>query len=161
VPCECRSWGKGFSKVTPIVQQAGGKLVIDDIDIGLGESYGPRSAEAEAEAKENRLHEGREQRGGNPRIGRQLWQLLGAAGYVHMDLEVVPVHTDSVGTEALVPAEWDPGEYKPALDLGIMTEADLETMYKAYLEARDSPDRYALFVSLMVCGQKAARDARP
>lgn len=135
------------------VLKAGGKLVINDIDVGLGEIYGPR--DPEADAIEERLHDGRELRGGNPRIGRQLWRLLEATGYVNMDLEVVPVHTDKVGAEALFPDEWDPGGYKPALDLGIMTEADLEIMHRAHIATQESPDKYALFVSLMVCGQKA------
>ena len=134
------------------VLKPGGKLVIHDVDVGLGEIYGPRNPEADA--IEQKLHDGQQQRGGNPRIGRQLWRMLGAAGYENMDLEVVPVHTDEVGTEAIFPTEWDPGGYKPALDLGIMTEADLEIMRKAFIETDASPDKYALFVSLMVCGQK-------
>lgn len=136
------------------VLKPGGKLVIKDVDVGLGEIYGPR--DPEAEAIEQKLHDGQQQRGGNPRIGRHLWRMLGAAGYENMDLEVVPVHTDKVGTEVIFPTEWDPGGYKPALDLGIMTEADLEIMRKAFIETDASPDKYALFVSLMVCGQKAA-----
>ena len=135
------------------VLKPGGKLVILDIDIGLGEIMEPPNPEAEA--IETRLHESRSLRGGNPRIGRQLWRLLGATGYSNMDLEVVPVHTDKVGTEALFPDEWDPGGFKPALDLGVMTEVDVETMHKAHIATHASPDKYALFVSLMVCGQKA------
>ncbi len=134
------------------VLRPAGKLVIHDVDVGLGEIYGPRSAQADA--IEERLHETIAERGGNPRIGRQLWRLLEAAGYTNMDLEAVPVHTDKVGTEALFTDEWDPGGYKPALDIGIITEADVEIMRQAHIEAHASPDKYALFVSLMVCGQK-------
>lgn len=46
--------------------------------------------------------------------------------------------------------------YKPAHDLGIMSNAYLETMHRAYIETGASPDKYALFVSLRVCGQKVA-----
>ncbi|MEO6458084.1 MAG: methyltransferase domain-containing protein [Chloroflexia bacterium] len=134
------------------VLKPGGKLVINDIDIGLGEIQEPLNPEAEA--IETRLHEGRALRGGNPRIGRRLWRLLEAAGYVNMDFEAIPVHTDKLGVEALFPEEWDPGGFKPALDLGIMTEADVETMHKAHIEFHASPDKYCLFVSLMVCGEK-------
>ena len=119
------------------VLKPGGKLVINDIDVGLGEIYGPR--DAEADAIEQKLHDGREERGGNPRIGRQLWRLLGATGYVNMDLEVLPVHSDQLGTEALFPEEWDPGGYKPMLDAGIMTAADLEIMHRAHLATQASP----------------------
>jgi ubiquinone/menaquinone biosynthesis C-methylase UbiE len=135
------------------VLKPGGKLAILDIDIGLGEILEPLNPEAEA--IETRLHEARTLRGGNPRIGRRLWRLLEATGYVNMDLEALPVHTDKLGFEALFPDEWDPGGFKPALDLGVMTEADVETMRKAHIATYASPDKYALFVSLMVCGQKA------
>jgi ubiquinone/menaquinone biosynthesis C-methylase UbiE len=134
------------------VLKPGGKLVIHDIDIGLGEIMEPFTPEAEA--IEARLHESRSLRGGNPRIGRQLWRLLAATGYVNMDLEVVPVHTDKLGFETLFPDEWDPGGFKPALDLGVMTQADVDTMHKAHMATHASPNKYALFVSLMVCGQK-------
>src|SRR5438477_10932793 len=135
------------------VLKPGGRLVINDIDIGLGEIVEPFNPEADAiEAK---LHESRSLRGGNPRIGRRLWRLLAAAGYVNIDLEVVPIHTDKVGIEAIFSTEWDPGGFKPALDMGVMTEADVETMHKAHIAFHASPDKYALFVSLMVCGQKA------
>ncbi|HYP39514.1 MAG TPA: methyltransferase domain-containing protein [Chloroflexia bacterium] len=134
------------------VLKPGGKLAINDIDIGLGEITEPFNPEADA--IETKMHEGRSQRGGNPRIGRHLWRLLEAAGYVNMDLEVVPVHTDRTGIAAIFPDEWDPGGFKPALDLGVITQADVETMHKAHIAFHASPDKYALFVSLMVCGQK-------
>jgi SAM-dependent methyltransferase len=137
------------------VLKPGGKLAINDIDIGLGEIVEPLNPEADA--IETLLHEGRSQRGGNPRIGRQLWRLLEATGYVNMDLEVVLVHTDKLGVEAIFPTEWDPGGFKPALDLGIITERDVETMRRAHIAFHASPDKYALFVSLMVCGQKATQ----
>jgi ubiquinone/menaquinone biosynthesis C-methylase UbiE len=139
------------------VLKPGGKLVIHDIDIGLGEIMEP--LDPEAEAIETKLHESRSLRGGNPRIGRQLWRLLAAAGYENMDLEAVPVHTDEQGFEALFPDEWDPGAFKPALDLGVLTEADVETMHRAHIATYASPHKYALFVSLMVSGQKAAQGA--
>ncbi|HST05327.1 MAG TPA: methyltransferase domain-containing protein [Chloroflexia bacterium] len=137
------------------VLKPGGKLVIHDIDIGLGEIVEPQNAEAEA--IEARLHESRSVRGGDPRIGRQLWRLMTAAGYANIDLEVVPVHTDRLGVQAIFPNDWDPGAYKPALELGIIDEADLDILRKAHATFQASPDQYALFVSLMVCGQKVAR----
>jgi ubiquinone/menaquinone biosynthesis C-methylase UbiE len=138
------------------VLKPGGKVAIHDIDIGLGEIMEPFNAEAEA--IETRLHESRSQRGGNPRIGRQLWRLFATTGYENMDLEVVPVHTDKLGFEALFTNEWDPGGFKPALEMGVMTEADVEIMRQAHIATHASPDKYALFVSLMVCGQKPMHD---
>ena len=72
-----------------------------------------------------------------------------------MDLEVVPVHTDNMGIEAIFSGEWDPGAFKPALAIGAITEADVEILHEAHMAFQASPDKYALFVSLMVCGQKA------
>jgi hypothetical protein len=80
-----------------------------------------------------------------------------AAGYANIDLEVVPVHTDRLGIEAIFPNDWDPGAYKPALELGIIGEADLDVLRKAHATFQASPDQYALFVSLMVCGQKVTQ----
>jgi len=145
---------RGAMKEIRRVLKPGGILAINDIDIGLGEIMEPLSPEADA--IETRLHESRSLRGGNPRIGRQLWRLLEATGYENMDLEVLPVHTDRAGAEAIFPDEWDPGGFKPALALGIMTETDVETMHRAHIAFHASPDRYALFVSLMVRGQKAS-----
>jgi ubiquinone/menaquinone biosynthesis C-methylase UbiE len=146
---------RGAMKEIRRVLKPGGKLAINDIDIGLGEIVEPSNPEADA--IETRLHESRSQRGGDPRIGRQLWRLLEATGYENMDLEVVPVHTDKLGIETIFPNEWDPGGFKPALDLGILTENDVETMRQAHIAFHASPDNYALFVSLMVCGQKPTR----
>ncbi len=73
---------------------------------------------------------------------------------MNLDLEVVPVHTDKLGVEAIFSREWDAGGFKPALELGIITEADVETMHKAHIAFHAAPDKYGLFVSLMVCGEK-------
>ena len=135
------------------VLKPGGTLVIHDVDTGLGEIYGPQ--DAAATALEQRLHAVVALRGGNPQIGRQLWRLLAAAGFVHLDLEACPVHTDKLGFETLFPDDWDPGAYKAGLDLGLLTTADLETLHQAHRATHAAPDKYALFVSLMVKGQKA------
>lgn len=144
---------RGALAETHRVLKPGGKLAIHDIDIGLGEIMDPLNAEADA--IDRKIHEVQNLGGGNSRIGRQLWRLLAAAGYENMDLELVPVHTDKMGIEAIFSPDWDPGGFKPILDLGLMTLEDLETMRKAHLAFHASPDKYALFVSLMVCGQKA------
>jgi ubiquinone/menaquinone biosynthesis C-methylase UbiE len=130
----------------------GGKLVITDVDVGLGEIYGPR--DAAADAVEAKLTATMEQRGGDPRIGRRLWRLLAAAGYVDLDLEIIPIHSDATDPDLLFPREWDPGAYKAALDGGLMTAADLETMRRAHFACHAAPDKYALFVSVMVGGAK-------
>lgn len=135
------------------VLKPGGTLVIHDIDVGLGEIYEPQ--DAAAAAIEEMLHEGRAQRGGDPRIGRKLWRLLVTTGYTQLDLEVVAAHTDRLGTASLFPANWDPGSYKAALDSGILTAKDLEILHQAHIATQTAPDKYALFVSLMVRGQKA------
>lgn len=134
------------------VLEPGGKLVVHDIDIGLGEIVEP--VNADAEAIEAKMHEGRGERGGNPRIGRRLWRMFATAGFANIDLEVVPVHTDNLGVEAIFPTGWDAGGFKPTHDLGVITEADVETMHMAHMAFHAAPDKYGFFVSLMVCGEK-------
>lgn len=134
------------------VLKPGGKLVIHDVDVGLGEIVEPQLAEADA--IERKMHEAQGLRGGNPRIGRQLWRLLASAGFENLDLDAVPVHTDATGVAAIFPDEWDPGAYKYALALGVITQSDLETLHDAHIAFHASPDKYALFISLMVHGQK-------
>jgi hypothetical protein len=80
--------------------------------------------------------------------------MLGVSGLVNMDLEAVAVHSDKTGTAALFPEEWDAGEFRPMLAAGIITEEDVETMHRAHLAMQGSKDKYALFVSLMVGGEK-------
>ncbi|MEO5952097.1 MAG: methyltransferase domain-containing protein, partial [Chloroflexia bacterium] len=132
----------------------GGKLAIHDIDIGLGEIIEPTNPEAEA--IENKMHASQNQRGGNARIGRQLWRLLQSTGYTNIDLEIVPVHTDNIDFQTIFPPDWDEGAYAPQVARNIITQQDLETLYKAHKRFQASPDKYALFVSLMLCGQKVA-----
>jgi hypothetical protein len=73
---------------------------------------------------------------------------------VDLDLEAIPVHSDATPPDLLFPPEWDPGAYKAALDAGLMTAADLETMRRAHFALQAAPDKYALFITLMVGGAK-------
>lgn len=130
----------------------GGILAIHDIDVGLGEIVEPSSPDAEA--IETKIHASQSDRGGNPRIGRHLWRLLASAGYRHLDLEIVPVHTNSTNVEEIFPPQWDPDQYSPLAARNTITQRDIETLHKAHQAFQASPDKYALFVSLMLCGQK-------
>jgi ubiquinone/menaquinone biosynthesis C-methylase UbiE len=132
----------------------GGKLAIHDIDIGLGEIVHPTNPEADA--IETKMHESQNSRGGNARIGRHLWQLLQSTGYRNIDLEIVPVHTDKLGVEAIFTPEWEPGGYESMVKRGIITAEEMETLHQAHFAFQASQDKYALFVSLMLCGQKEA-----
>lgn len=136
------------------VLKPGGKVAVHDVDIGLGEIVEP--ANPEAEAIENKIHASQNQRGGNARIGRHLWRLLKDEGFGNIDLEIVPVHTDAIDFTTIFPADWDEGAYAPQVARNLITAEELETLRKAHVDFQASPEKYALFVSLMVCGQKEA-----
>jgi ubiquinone/menaquinone biosynthesis C-methylase UbiE len=145
----------GAMKEIHRVLKPGGKLAITDVEGGLKWVIDPPDS-AEIEAILDKMKKAQESRGGNRNIGRMLWRLFGAAGFVNMDLEIVPIHSDKLGIEALMPSDWDPGAFKPALDRGIITEEEVEAMHRAHIAFHASPDRYALFVALMACGEKQA-----
>jgi ubiquinone/menaquinone biosynthesis C-methylase UbiE len=145
----------GAMKEIHRVLKPGGKLAITDVEGGLKQVIDPPD-NAEIDAIIEKIEKAQESRGGNRQIGRKLWRLLGAAGYVNMDLEVIPIHSDKVGIHALAPEEWDPGAFKPSVDLGIITEAEVEALRKAHTAFHASPDKYLLYVALMTCGEKLA-----
>ena len=133
------------------VLKPGGKLVIYDVDdevfglidplvpefAGVLEKYGQVQSAA----------------GGNRRIGRRLWRMLKAAGFCNLDLEVVPVHSDSIGIEAFLP-QLDPDRLLPLVQIGVMSEQDLDKVRVSVAKSFGSPDPYVLILFFMVCGEK-------
>lgn len=133
------------------VLKPGGKLVIYDIDdqlFGLFQPPIPEFAsvlEAFGQSQANR--------GGNRHIGRNLWQILKAAGFRNADLEVIASHSADTGVEPFL-AHIDPDRMRPLVTQGLLSEQDLERFRTALTTFSDSPDAYTIWLSLMICAEK-------
>ena len=92
-------------------------------------------------------------RGGNRLVGRRLWRILEAAGFVDLDLEAVVFHSDALGIEAFRP-QFDPDRFLPLVEAGLLSAGEFERI-RASREAFDAADRpYALMMMLVACGRK-------
>jgi ubiquinone/menaquinone biosynthesis C-methylase UbiE len=134
------------------VLKPGGTLAITDVDSGLQPIIGPPDEEADAIAK--KMSGLQKQLGGNREIGRRLWRTLKGVGFTDMDLEALAIHSDIVPIETMIPFEWDPDFFEPALKAGVITPEDVERLHQAHLEFVASDEKYALFPVLMVAGRK-------
>jgi hypothetical protein len=95
-------------------------------------------------------------RGGNRKIGRRLWRLLAASGFVNLDLDAIVIHSDKLGVENMAPDEFDPGFFGRFVTLGVITAGDLEALRKAHEAFAASEDKYVLQLGLMAYGEKPA-----
>jgi len=136
------------------VLKPGGALAITDVDSGIQPIFAPEDEAADNIGK--KFEKMQEERGGDRKIGRKLWKILGRAGFTDMDFEIWVIHSDKVPIEDMVPMEWDPGGLEPALKAGVITEEDVEVMHQAHLKFVASDEKYALFPALMVGGHKPA-----
>jgi hypothetical protein len=71
-----------------------------------------------------------------------------------MDLELVPIHSDELGIEILMPTSWDDGAWEPFVERGAITRQEVDIMHKEYDRFSASPDKYAIFATWMVSGMK-------
>jgi ubiquinone/menaquinone biosynthesis C-methylase UbiE len=128
----------------------GGRLVVTEIDLDLMGIVDPMP---EAYRVVNEKYERFIlNRGSNRRIGRRLWRLLKAAGFVNLQLELVAAHSDEAGIDAFK-EQFDPDALSPLVHLGVLAPQELE----AFREARKaflSSQPYLLVPLIMVCGEK-------
>lgn len=133
------------------ILKPGGKLVIYDVDdevFGLMEPPVPEFA-----GVLEKYGQAQSAAGGNRRIGRRLWRTLKAAGFCNLDLEVLAIHSDSVGIEAFLP-QLDPDRLLPLVNTGLMSEQELARIRVSCTELFSSPEPYVLMLILMACGEK-------
>jgi SAM-dependent methyltransferase len=139
------------------VLKPGGKLVVVDVDDALWGIADPvlpelapvlhKSAEAQTD------------RGGNRLIGRRLWRLLLAAGFVDPDLDAVLGHSDELGLDPFR-ANLDADRFLPLVEGGVLSDEDVATARAAYERFVGSPAPFVLTLYLVACGMKPRRARR-
>lgn len=90
---------------------------------------------------------------GNRCVERPLWRTTEAAGFQHLDPEVMGTHSDAGGTEPSL-AQMDPDRSLPPVEVGLLSEQDLGNIRVARAKLLNSPQAGILSLSLMVCGDK-------
>jgi len=90
---------------------------------------------------------------GDREIGRKLWRLLVAAGYVDLTLDSVVFHSDELGMSAFLP-QYDPERYRGLVAAGTLTLAEWESYRQAYALFLAAPDALILQLILLASGTK-------
>lgn len=142
----------GAAKEVLRVLKPGGKLVINDIDEAIGGLTDPQLA-PEINAIFEKAGSIQTSKGGNTRIGRRLPRILRDAGFDHLDLDIMAVHSDLVGMAEMAPL-FDVDLLWPALQAGVITEEDYALVQTAFTTYRASPESIDMYTLLFACGQK-------
>jgi ubiquinone/menaquinone biosynthesis C-methylase UbiE len=133
------------------VLKPGGRLAIYDIDDGLFGLFQPPIPEFAIVLE--KFGQAQAARGGNRHIGRSLSGMLKAAGFGNLDLEVLASHSETIGVEPFL-QHIDPDRLRWLVSRDLLSEQDLERFRVALTRFLASPDRYTLWLSLMICGEK-------
>jgi ubiquinone/menaquinone biosynthesis C-methylase UbiE len=140
----------GAAKEVFRVLKPGGKLVIGDIDDKLHLFDPPPSPEVEV--IQQRFHEEQTKKGGNRYVGRKLPRILKQAGFPKVDLEMIMLHNDVVGTEKLTPKQTRE-DMIGLVTAGLVNEQELDMML-ADQELFLSSDPIVMINLIMACGEK-------
>ena len=133
------------------VLKPGGKLVIHDIDDGLFGIFQPPIPELSLVIE--KFGQSQTARGGNRKIGRDLWRILDVAGFCNIDLEMLASHSGNVGIEPFL-EQIDPDRLQPLVEMEFLSERELEQFRASRARFRKSPEAAAFWLSMMICGQK-------
>lgn len=133
------------------VLKPGGKLIIYDIDDELFGLFHPPIPEftpvLEAFGQAQAI------RGGDRHIGRSLSGILKASGFCNLDVEVIASDSANKGVEPFL-QHIDPDRMRSLVNLGLLSEQDLDRFRIALAKFSDTPEAYTLWLSLMICGEK-------
>ena len=141
----------GAAKEIWRVLKPGGKLIIHDIDDEIFGLFEPPIPELSIVVE--KFGQAQAARGGNRRIGRDLWRILEAAGFHNLDLEVLAGHSGNRGIEPFL-EHIDPDRLLPLVKTGLMSAEELEQFRASRTKFQASPEPFTLWLSLMICGEK-------
>jgi SAM-dependent methyltransferase len=133
------------------VLKPGGKLALSDVDDGLWGIVGP--AIPEKDTILDRVAQAWRAEGIDRYVGRRLWRILEGAGFVHLDLEAVVMHSDALGIEAFLP-EIDPDELAPLVKAGLVSAQEMEQVRASHQAFVNAARPYVLRVQLLACGER-------
>ncbi len=141
----------GAAKELLRVLKPGGKLVIIDADRGLQALLAPPLPEFDL--INERVAQFLAKRGGNAYVGRQLWRILQAAGFVNLDLEAVVYHSDAKGIKAFLP-QFDPEQVMHLAKQGMFSEEEAGSIIASWERFLNAPNPLILMLWLMAYGEK-------
>lgn len=134
------------------ILKPGGKLVIIDTDADI---YGLLDPPTPAfRLATDKFSQASAALGGNFRIGRYLWRILQEAGFEHLDLEAIVAHSDELGIEPFLKHPLDLDVFLRLVQMGVITEQELEALRQEREQFLASPHPYVLLLWLMACGEK-------
>ncbi|HMO60285.1 MAG TPA: methyltransferase domain-containing protein [Roseiflexaceae bacterium] len=133
------------------VLKPGGKLVIKDIDDELFGLFEPPIPEFSIVIE--KFGEAQAARGGNRHIGRDLWHILGAAGFHNRDIEVIAGHSGEFGLEPFL-QQIDPDRLVSLVNMNVLSAQDLDRFRIAHTNFSTRPAAFTLWLSFMICGEK-------
>lgn len=134
------------------VLKPGGRLVIYDIDDEIFGLFQPALPEISIAIE--KMGQAQAAGGGNRNVGRSLWRILKAAGFINLDLEIIATHSDDIGIEPFLP-QLDPDRMLRLVKMGLLSEQELDKIRTARATFLTAPDKFILMLSLMACGEKA------
>jgi ubiquinone/menaquinone biosynthesis C-methylase UbiE len=141
----------GAAREVMRVLRPGGKLVITDVDDEVWGLTDPGVPEMPRVLE--KFRQAQAARGGNRWIGRQLWRILEAAGFVGLDVDVAIAHSDALGLEPFMP-QFDLRRVSFLAESGALSEQEMEQI-RAAREAFLAADRpYIMMLVWMACGEK-------
>ena len=133
------------------VLKPGGHVAIIDTDDDLGGLLVP--AVPSMQRVLLKLGQIQRQRGGDRTIGRKLWRLLAAAGFVALDLQALLFHSDELGLGAFS-AQYEPRRLRRFVHPGGITEEEWAAYRGGWAEFLATPDALIVQLILLASGVK-------
>lgn len=141
----------GAAKETWRVLKPGGRLIVHDIDDELFGLFQPPIAGLSTVVE--KFSQAQAARGGDRYIGRRLWCMLEAAGFRNLDLEVIVNHSGNIGVEPFM-QQLDPDRLLPLVEMKLLSAQELQRFRDSRAAFLAAPEPFALWLSVMVCGEK-------